>query len=231
MARLSALSGLARQLGRRGRAGAADYFYQIIIVILGVYLGITFEAKASDRDRTQKAHATLRYLVRDMKRDDADMSRVIQQQQSQERDYAEIARWLALQGSLASPRIDSLLRKVINNSPTVYPRRGVYSSMIAAGQMALLPEDVADRIANLYENVYVRLVANGEHYDYSLERDFFPTYARAWDPLHFELIARDPSARIQFRNTVLIMHAWSSYYSALVAESQRQLREVLVDVQ
>jgi hypothetical protein len=229
--RLRGLSNFARQLGRRGRAGAPDYFFQIIIVIIGVYLGITFEAKASDRDRTQKAHATLRYLVRDMKRDDADMSRVIEQQQSQARDYAEIAAWLAEDASPTAARIDSLLHKVINNSPTVYPRRGVYSSMIAAGQVALLPEDLANSVTNLYENVYVRLVANGEHYDYSLERDFFPAYSRAWDPLRAELMTRDRSDRVQFRNAVLIMHAWSSYYWALVAASQRELRKILAEAE
>jgi hypothetical protein len=229
-ARRSAFNNFFRQLGRRGRAGAADYFFQIIIVIIGVYLGITFEAKVSDRDRTQKAHATLRYLVRDMKRDDADMTRVIQQQQSQARDYAEIAGWLSGEASPASARMDSLFRKVINNSPTVYPRRGVYSSMIAAGQVALLPEDLSNSITNLYENVYTRLMANGEHYDYSLERDFFPAYSRAWDPLRSELLLRDRGDRIQFRNTVLIMHAWSSYYWALVAASQREVREILAVV-
>ena len=226
----SAFSALARQLGRRGRAGAADYFYQIIIVIIGVYLGITFEAKASDYDRTRKAEATLRYLVRDMKRDDADMSRVSQEQQRQTRDYAEIAGWLGQPVPSASTRIDSLLRKVTNN-PTVYPRRGVYASMIAAGQMALLPEELANRIANLYENIYIRLAANGEHYDYSVERDFFPEYARAWDPFRRELVTQDRIERTRFRNMVLLMHAWSGYYTALLGESQRELRSVLADIE
>lgn len=225
----SALGAFFRQLGRRGRAGAADYFFQVIIVILGVYLGITFEAKASDYDRTHKAKAALRYVVRDMRRDEADMSRVIQEQRAQARDYEEIADWLAPQASPVSARIDSLLRKV-TTSPTVFPRRGAYSSMIAAGQLALLSEDTSDRIANLYENVYVRLAANGEHYDYSLERDFFPAYARAWDPARHELIAHDAGERTRFRNVVLLMHAWSQYYGGLVSESQRELQVVLADI-
>ena len=146
------------QLGRRGRAGAADYFYQILIVIIGVYLGITFESIASEHDRAKKARAALVQLVGDMKRDDIDMSRVSEAQQSQARDYSEIAQWLVNAPTAPSVRIDSLLEKVITSS-TVYPRRGLYASMIAAGQLSLLPEDLSGSIVNLYENVYTRLAA------------------------------------------------------------------------
>lgn len=172
---------LLRQLGRRGRAGAADYVYQIVIVIIGVFLGITFESMASERDRTQKAHAALDQLITDLRRDDADMDRIAGQQRGQERDFGEIAAWLADSREPESARIDSLLEKVVT-SLTVYPRRGAYTSMIASGQIALLPRDLASSIVNLYENVYSRLSANGEHYDYALERDFLPSYANSWDP-------------------------------------------------
>src|SRR5688572_32299246 len=93
-ARGGAVTSFLRQIGRRGRVGAPDYFFQIVIVIIGVYLGITFEAKASDYDRTQKARATLRHLVSDMRRDDADMSRVLQAQQANASYYTEVAEWL-----------------------------------------------------------------------------------------------------------------------------------------
>jgi hypothetical protein len=228
--RRRAVASFLKQIGRRGRVGAPDYFFQIVIVIIGVYLGITFEAKASDYDRTQKARATLRHLVSDMRRDDADMSRVLQAQQANARYYADVAAWLALPQPSHSARIDSLLWKVITLSPTVYPRRGVYSSMIAAGQLALLPEELSGQIVNLYENVYTRLAANGEHYDFVLERDFTPGYTRGWDPSRRDMINGDRSERTRFRNTALVMHAWSSYYSSLVSESQAQLRAVLADI-
>ena len=218
------------QVGRRGRAGAADYFYQVLIVIIGVYLGITFESKASDHDRAKKARAALVQLVGDMKRDDIDMSRVIEAQQSQARDYSEIAQWLSSQPTAPSVRIDSLLEKV-TTSPTVYPRRGLYSSMIAAGQFSLLPVDLSGSIVNLYENIYTRLAANGEHYDYSLERDYFPAYTDTWDPTRMSLITSEPTERVRFRNIVLIMQSWSSYYANLVAESQTALRAVMKDIE
>lgn len=219
------LSSFFRQLGRRGRAGAADYFFQIIIVILGVYLGITLEARVSDRDDARKARATLRYLVADMRRDDADMSRVGEAQVSQHRDYEEIAAWLASEQP-SSRRIDSLIWKVTTN-PTVYPRRGVYSSMIAAGQVALLDENLSSAIVNLYDNVYTRLAANGEHYDFTLEREYFPAYSAMWDPARRSMITTDRADRVRFRNTVLIMEEWSRYYAQLLAESQAELRAVL----
>jgi hypothetical protein len=215
-----------RQMGRRGRAGAADYVYQILIVVIGVYLGITFEAMVSDRDRTREAQSTLQYLVADMRRDDADMTRILAEQQSQQRDYAEIAAWLSSPQANSSQRIDSLLWKV-TNSPTVYPRRGVYASMIAAGHVAQLDQDLASAIVNLYENVYTRLAANGEHYDYTLERDYFPAYNRSWDPGRRALLTSDPVERIRFRNNVRIMDSWSRYYADLVAQSQGELRAVL----
>jgi hypothetical protein len=218
-----------RQLGRRGRAGAADYIYQILIVVIGVYLGITFEAMVSDRDRTRQAQSTLEYLVADMKRDDADMTRIIAEQQAQQRDYAEIAAWLGSARASSSAHIDSLLWKV-TNSPTVYPRRGVYASMIAAGHVAQLEQDVASAIVNLYENVYTRLAANGEHYDYTLERDYFPAYNRAWDPDRRSLLMADPVERVRFRNTVRIMESWSRYYSDLVTQSRSELRAVLQQI-
>ena len=221
------LSSFFRQLGRRGRAGGADYFFQIIIVIIGVYLGITLEARASDRDDARKARATLRYLIADMRRDDADMSRIGEAQKNQARDYAEISAWLGEQQPTSSARIDSLLWKVATVSPTVYPRRGVYSSMIAAGQVALLDEALSSEIVNLYDNVYTRLAANGEHYDYTLEREYFPAYSATWDPVRRSLVSQDRSDRIRFRNTVLIMEAWSRYYAQLTAESQAELRSVL----
>jgi hypothetical protein len=218
-----------RQLRRRGRAGAADYIYQILIVIIGVYLGITFEAKVSDRDRSGQAHATLDYLLADMKRDDADMTRVLDAQRIQAGDYAEIVAWLESSQSTPSARIDSLLWKV-TSSPTVYPRRGVYASMIAAGQIALLDKDLSSSIVNLYEHTYTRLAANGEHYDLTLESEFFPAYARAWDPVRDQLLAEDSVERIRFRNTVRIMEEWSRYYTDLIAKSQGELHAVLVKI-
>ena len=222
------LSSFFRQLGRRGRAGGADYFFQIIIVIIGVYLGITLEARASDRDDARKARATLRYLVADMRRDDADMSRVGEAQQIHARNYAEIAAWLGAQQP-ASARIDSLMWKATTN-PTVYLRRGVYSSMIAAGQVALLDEDLSSAVVNLYDNVYTRLAANGEHYDYSLERQYFPAYSASWDPARRSMISTDRAERVRFRNTVLIMEEWSRYYAQLLVESQTELRAVLATI-
>jgi hypothetical protein len=221
---------LLRQMGRRGRAGAADYVYQIVIVIIGVFLGITFESMASERDRTQKAHAALDQLVADLRRDDADMDRIAGQQRGQERDFGEIATWLANSPEAGSTRIDSLLEKVVT-SLTVYPRRGAYTSMIASGQIALLPRDLASSIVNLYENVYSRLSANGEHYDYSLERDFLPSYANSWDPIRHGLIATDPAERVRFRNHLLLMRAWSAYYIDLVAQSQAAVKRVIADIE
>jgi hypothetical protein len=219
-----------RQLSRRGRAGAADYVYQIIIVIIGVYLGITFEAMVSDRDRTGQARATLTYLVADMKRDDADMTRVLAAQRNQLRDYAEISAWLGSPQPDVSARIDSLLWKVTTN-PTVYPRRGVYSSMIAAGQVALLDEDLSSSIVNLYEHVYTRLAANGEHYDLTLESQYFPAYSRSWDPERDGLLTADPAERIRFRNLVRIMEEWSRYYADLLTQSQAELRATLAKIE
>jgi hypothetical protein len=224
--RLPAGRGLLAQLGRRGRAGAADYVYQIIIVILGVFLGITFESMASERDRTQKAHEALDQLVADLQRDDADMHRIIEQQRGQERDFGEIASWLSETEETRSARIDSLLEKVLT-SLTVYPRRGAYTSMIASGQVALLPRDLAASIVNIHENLYSRLTANGEHYDFSLERDFLPSYAHAWDPTRQALISADTGERIRFRNHVLLMRTWSAYYGDLVAHSQTAVQEVI----
>lgn len=219
-----------RQLSRRGRAGAADYVYQILIVIIGVYLGITFEAMVSDRDRTGHAHATLNYLLADMERDDADMTRVLVAQRNQARDYAEIVAWLESSQTNRSARIDSLLWKVMT-SPTVYPRRGVYSSMIAAGQIALLDEDLSSSIVNLYEHVYTRLIANGEHYDLTLESEYFPAYSRSWDPMRDELLTAVPADRVRFRNTVRIMEEWSRYYTDLIEQGQKELRAVLAKIE
>ncbi len=217
------------QLRRRGRAGAVDYAYQILIVIIGVFLGISFESMASERERTLKAHAALDRLVEDLRRDDADMSRIIEQQRGQSRDFTEIATWLATTSETRSERIDSLLAKVVT-SLTVYPRRGIYTSMITSGQIGLLPEDVAASVVNLYENIYTRLAANGEHYDYSLERDFLPSYANAWDPAVQALITSDPAERARFRNHLLLMREWSSYYSDLVVQGQEEVRKVLADI-
>jgi hypothetical protein len=214
------------QLGRRGRAGAADYFYQIVIVIIGVYLGITLERRAADRDQTRKAEASLTQLVSDLRRDEADMLRVQREQERQTRDYHEIAQWLATPATQPAAHIDSLLRKVTNN-PTVYPRRGIYASMVSAGQLALLPETVRGDVVNLYENIYTRLAANGEQYDYSVERDFFPAYTEAWDPTRQRLITTDAGDRIRFRNVVLLMAAWSEYYASLLADSQKEVVKVM----
>jgi hypothetical protein len=218
------------QLGHRGRAGAADYFYQIVILVIGVFLGITFEGIAADWDRAGKAYAAVVQLLGDVKRDSADMTRIIAAQQARVRDFSEIAQWLANPRDLVSARIDSLLESV-TTSPTVYPRRGLYTSMMSAGQIALLSDRLSADIVNLYENVYTRLAANGEHHDYSLERDFFPAYARAWDPSRRALITPDPTERVRFRNHVLLMRAWSDYYSKLVAENQVELRSVMAGIQ
>jgi hypothetical protein len=75
------------------------------------------------------------------------------------------------------------------------------------------------------------LTANGEHYDFALERDYMPAYARAWDPMRMTLITPDVAERVRFRNAVLIIHAWSQYYVNLLVDSQAQLRAVMTDIE
>lgn len=214
---------LLGRIFRRGRTDAADYGFEIVILVIGVFLGITFEGFASDWDRTRDARSSLRYLVADLERDEADMDRIIEAQRGQERDFAEIADWLARDDVVESPRVDSLLEKVLT-SLTVFPRRGAYSSMISSGQVGLLPPELANQIVNLYENVYTRLAANGEHFDYSLERDFFPAYAGVWDPVAQALLVRDPVDRLRFRNMLSLMRSWSVYYVDLVRGSRAEVQ-------
>jgi plasmid stabilization system protein ParE len=150
------------------------------------------------------------------------MERIIEAQRGQERDFAEVADWLARADVAESPRVDSLLEKVLT-SLTVFPRRGAYSSMISSGQVGLLHPELANQIVNLYENVYTRLAANGEHFDYSLERDFFPAYAGAWDPRSQALFVGDPVDRLRFRNTLSLMRSWSVYYVDLLETSRAEV--------
>ena len=102
--------------------------------------------------------------------------------------------------------------------------------MIAAGQIAMLDEELSSAIVNLYDNVYTRLAANGEHYDYSLEREYFPAYSAMWDPARRSLVSGNRADRVRFRNTIRLMEEWSRYYGALLAESQAELRGVLAKI-
>ena len=226
------MSGLRKKLSSQGIT-PAQFGFQFIVVLLGVYLAILFEGKAEDRSREMEARTMLANVLDEMELDRADMARIQGIQADRERAFQYLADLLSVATEAEEPAIDSLFTGPLAGNPTVYPRRAGYSALVESGGLAFISdEEVPILLANLYEHHYPRLTYFGEMYDKTYAENFaFEANRKFWDVPEGEFLQKGKNANRVFRNIAMNQVVMAGMYHSRLSEILAELDAVSEAVQ
>jgi len=143
-----------------------QFAFQFVIVLLGVYLAVSFERRVEERGRREDAHEMLGRVLAELRLDEAEIRDVVAEAEGKAAAYDSLSVLMADGSNRFGDEIQSLLFGPLFVTHTVFPRMAAYTAMVSGGYLTAIPDqDLAMRLANLYEHTYGRLVHNGEVVD------------------------------------------------------------------
>ncbi len=198
------------------------------LIVGSVYLAIVLESLSDERGRAEDARAGLVQLQAELVADRSDLRSILVDQQELNIAQQNLQKWLASPATMPNESVHLALEILTSNS-TMFPRRGAWTSLISGGQLTSVGNDaLVTRLANLYENLYVRLEYNGRDYDYNLNEVNRVTVSAVWDQVN-----RQPFGdMVKLRNELLFIEVgWTRFYLSLLEDYEIELDEVLSDLE
>ena len=205
--------------------------FQFLVVLLGVYLAVSFERKAEERGRQGDAIELLGHLLDELVLDEADF-RVVASAQAEIRVALDsLGVLLAIGSDSNAPQIDSLLYGPLLSLVTAFPRRAAYSAMVSGGYLTAIPDqELTVKLANLYEHSYPRLVHNGEYFDQWGKEAFF-VLGDYWDLEGRVFLRPGVNGTAPLRNAVRNFRDMGDFYALILGEAQVNLMALREDVE
>jgi hypothetical protein len=202
--------------------------FELVVVLLGVFLAIRLEGWADDTAQKRAALETLETLRTELEADRAEMDRISRAQA----DFADGMRRLAtlLRGD-SEPHleeIETLLLEDLTPNPTWFPQSAAYEMLLSTGQAAALDNpELEVALARLFRRSYVRLVYNGEIYDQAYLEEFRRTVTRRWDYTSGRLFSFREADNRDLANAAGRIVQWANTYRAVLSEYAPELDSVL----
>jgi len=206
---------------------------EAVVIVASVYLAIVLEGMSEDSDRASEAVDALVQLVEELRKDRADVSEVIAEQETLSRHYVNLRRWFKDPSSMPTDSVQETLDMVAWSNRTMFPRGAAWTTMVAAGQLRYL-DDVAlvTRLGDLYENVNPRIEYNGAAYDENLNVVMGESVPTVWDFEGSRLLTGDPDAVARIQGQLRYLHvAFNGWYLWYLAQYAEQLDGLILDVE
>lgn len=193
---------------------------ELLIVIVGVYVGIYIGDTFNERALRLKIDRSLEVLQAQLVDDLTDLDQVIEYQSRQQQLY------LLLTNLLVDPEIDKeayavAYEEVLNLNRTFYPNRSQFESIRDLGYLPEIEDaDLQQQLSGLYEQVYRRHDVNAELTDEEAvyHEHVWDTY---WDRIGRDFIDQSPEAIIRLRNGNRSMMGSSRYYRQILVDEVR----------
>ena len=203
------------------------------VIIISVYFAIVLEGMSQDREAEQAAHAALAQMLDEMREDRSDVGEIRAEQFERDGQYRALIQWLASPESMPLDSVGGALDAIFFSNRTLYPRRSAWTTMIAAGQLAELDDPaLVTRLGNLYENLLVRVIDNGEEYDDNLNDIARNSATAIWDGGNSRLLTTDARQLTVFRNQLRFMHiAWNLWYLDLLDEYEQTMDSLILEIE
>ncbi len=203
---------------------------EAVLIVVSVFVAILLESTWQDRADAMDARESLAQVRRSLAEDKAFLDRVEIEQRATAEELEGLIDWAANPRSLPAEQVhEAFLNYQMPIS--IWPRRAAWNSMVSAGQLRLLnAPDLTTRIGDYYEHHLRRIEYNGQQYDSLFVSIFENDLPRLW---HFEearLLTRDPIQLVQFRNRLVQLNSWTSYYLDAVETNRRLLIELIADI-
>jgi hypothetical protein len=115
----------------------------------------------------------------------------------------------------------------------MYPRRAAWTTMVASGQLRLLNNvELVTKLGDLHENLYQRLIINGNAYDEDLFTTMRESVPRIWDYNEKRLLTFDATEIARVRSELrFLYYTWNQWYlEFLTDEYGTMLDELITEV-
>jgi len=208
-----------------------QFFFQFVIVLLGVYLAILSERRAEENNLREDAEVILGNLLTELEQDEAELERIIQAQSSRLAAARRLGDVLARAAASDAPEVDSLVEYHIATNPTAFMRESAYSAMVTGGYFrTLIRTDLPVKLANLYERTYTRIGLTGELQDFEVFERFIPVMLNHFNMGESSFIEPGREANIQLRNAALRLVRTVNWYIGFLEETLNEVRAVKAEV-
>ncbi len=206
---------------------------EALLIFGSVYVAIFLDGRAQDRRETREATEALGQLLLEVRQDRADLGDIQEAQEGLSIHYAAILRWLDEPSGIPGDSMTASLRSLEIENRTLFPRKGSWNTMVAAGQLPdLEAPELVTLLGNLYENVIPRLEYNGRYYDTDLSTAFTLVIAGTWDSANDRFGPAGDFEFVRMRQTVNRLHVgWNLYYLNLLDEYGVLLEQAVAAVE
>lgn len=194
-------------------------FIEIVIVVLGVYIGIYLGDIQQAQKFKQDTDTALAALETELRSDLERLNEVIAIQTRLVAGQDELMALLSAD-ELAGRRAGDLMRVITNENDTFFPNRGAYTTLQTEGYLAALGDEALGlQISRLFEREFVRQGYNAELYDelgFKLAGEAVGNY---WDHETDTLIPGKEHGAIIIRNWLLVFHNQGKFYLGFLTET------------
>lgn len=206
---------------------------EALLIFGSVYLAIFLDGRAQDRREAREATEALEQLLLELRQDGTDLAEIREAQEGLSIHYAAILRWLDEASSVPGDSMTASLRSLEIENRTLFPRKGSWNTMVAAGQLPdLEAPELVTLLGNLYENVIPRLEYNGEYYDTDLSTAFTLVVAGTWDSFNDRFGPAREFESLRMHQTMNRLYiAWNLYYLNLLDEYGELLDQAVTAVE
>jgi hypothetical protein len=202
-----------------------------LVVVASVYVAIVLEGASEARGRRVDALHALMSLRAELALDRTDLDVILAAQKDRDIRHRRLERWLGDVSAMPSDSVTADFRALFSVNRTMFPRNSSWTTMIASGQLSDLDDPILiARLANLYENLNVRLEYNGALYD-----DWVADVARSavsdsWDLIEGQLLVSDGDEAHRLRSRLFGLHDLAQGFIGLLEDWGVQLDAVIADV-
>lgn len=206
---------------------------EFLLILGSVYLAVFLESSNQARIDRSAARVALRQLLGELREDQGDFERIITAQESLNRDYLNVGRWLRAPSAAPLDSVGKAIHRMATENPTLFPRRASWSTMISSGQLADLdaPELVL-QLGQLYETIYDRIDYNSRFYDEELSAELRVADAIRWNDLEKRPLTSDRTELERLARGLERLHiSWNVWYRDLLAGYEDEVREAIAAIE
>lgn len=211
----------------------ARWVVEFVLILGSVYLAVFLEGAREAAGDRQAAQQALSQLLDELHEDHADFQRIIAAQDTLDRNYANLSRWLEDPSDYPLDSVAAALSLVAIESPTLFARRASWNMMVSAGQLTVLgAPDLVAQLGQLYENAYDRIDYNGRLYDEELNAELRATDAIRWHDLERRPLRDDEDEVGRLSARLERIHvAWNVWYRDLLIEYEKDVAAAITSVE
>ncbi len=201
-----------RVAGAMRRQDWSTVCLEVVIVVVGVYLGIFIGDTANDRALQADVHRTLEFLQAQLQEDLANLDNIVAIHVSG-RDTYERAINLISQSPVDGAAFAEASSHAMLVHRTFFPNRSAYETIRQLGYLAEVTDvELQLLVANLYERIYERQTKLADRMDDVVV--VYQTRARDiyWDWAGRAFISDGSEGATRMRNALIFIKNFSGYY-------------------